>query len=138
MSAAQLPRLLARTPRPFHVLTYHVPRNSRGSVPVFTDIRNGGTRTLTLIRNVHGDIDVRPFHSRVPSALANSDTRNEMTMAVHVRLQALARDLAHSLFQPGSPEAARIKITTVRSKHLVLSGGLWKHELIRWLVSNGF
>lgn len=40
-------------------LPYHVPRNTRGSIPVYTDIRNAGTRNLTLIRNVQGNTDVR-------------------------------------------------------------------------------
>ncbi|KAI0928841.1 hypothetical protein AcW1_005961 [Taiwanofungus camphoratus] len=87
---------------------YYVPRNTRGSMPVYTDIRNGGTRHLTLIRNIEGNID------------------------------ALAKDIAQSLFQPGSPEAARMKVQIIRSKHLVLSGGLWKHDVVRWLVSKGF
>lgn len=89
-------------------LPYHVPRNNRGSVPVYTDIRNAGTRHLTLIRNVQGNID------------------------------ALAKDLADSLHSPGSPHAQRMKIQTIRSKHVVLSGGHWKHQLTRWLVSKGF
>lgn len=49
----------ARPTSPAH-LSYHVRRNSRGSIPVYTDIRNGGSRYLVLIRNVQGNIDVRP------------------------------------------------------------------------------
>ncbi|KAL6309016.1 mitochondrial large subunit ribosomal protein-domain-containing protein [Sparassis latifolia] len=89
-------------------LPYHVPRNTRGSIPVYTDIRNGGTQHLTLIRNIEGNID------------------------------ALAMDLAQSLFAPGSPEALRLKIHSLRSKHLVLSGGRWKPDVVRWLLSKGF
>lgn len=37
---------------------YFIPRNSRGSLPVYSDIRNGGTRYLNLIRNVDGDVNV--------------------------------------------------------------------------------
>lgn len=37
---------------------YVVPRNSRGSLPVYSDIRNGGTRYLVLVKNVHGNITV--------------------------------------------------------------------------------
>jgi large subunit ribosomal protein L49 len=37
---------------------YFIRRNSRGSLPVYTDIRNGGTRYLVSIRNVHGQINV--------------------------------------------------------------------------------
>jgi large subunit ribosomal protein L49 len=37
---------------------YFVPRNTRGSLPVYTDVRNGGTRYLMLIRNIDGDANV--------------------------------------------------------------------------------
>lgn len=37
---------------------YFVPRNSKGSLPVYTDIRNGGTRQLLLVRNVDGNANV--------------------------------------------------------------------------------
>lgn len=37
---------------------YFIRRNSRGSLPVYTDIRNGGTRYLISIRNVNGQINV--------------------------------------------------------------------------------
>ncbi|EMD38487.1 hypothetical protein CERSUDRAFT_82754 [Gelatoporia subvermispora B] len=87
---------------------YYIPRNSRGSMPVYTDIRNGSTKHLTLIRNVEGNID------------------------------ALATELRQGLFSPGTPEAERMKIQTIRSKHVVLSGGLWKNEVVRWLVKKGF
>ena len=36
---------------------YFVPRNTRGSLPVYTDIRNSN-KYLTLIRNVEGNVDV--------------------------------------------------------------------------------
>ncbi|KAK2467040.1 hypothetical protein APHAL10511_001298 [Amanita phalloides] len=34
---------------------YFIPRNSRGNLPVYTDIRNAGTRYLIHIRNVDGN-----------------------------------------------------------------------------------
>lgn len=37
---------------------YLVPRNSRGTLPVYSDVRNGGTRYLISIRNVEGNIKV--------------------------------------------------------------------------------
>ena len=40
---------------------FFVPRNSRGSLPVYTDIKNNGTRQLVLIRNVEGNANVRDF-----------------------------------------------------------------------------
>jgi hypothetical protein len=39
---------------------YFIQRNSRGSVPVYTDVRNAGTRYLVLIRNIEGNVNVRP------------------------------------------------------------------------------
>ena len=49
------------TPTLKHVQrAYFVRRNSNGNLPVYTDIRNGGTRYLVLIRNVEGSVDVRP------------------------------------------------------------------------------
>lgn len=38
---------------------YYVPRNSKGNLPVYSDIRNAGSRPLVHIRNVEGDISVR-------------------------------------------------------------------------------
>ncbi|KAF9072928.1 mitochondrial large subunit ribosomal protein-domain-containing protein [Rhodocollybia butyracea] len=87
---------------------YFVPRNSNGSLPVYTDIRNGGTRFLLSIRNIDGDA----------SALANS--------------------LSTELFAPGSPEAMKLQISVVRSKHLIIQGGKWKHNVVEWLVKKGF
>jgi len=52
-------------------LPYFVQRNSRGSIPVYTDIRNAGTRYLVLIRNVEGNANVRPILPHfLPSARA--------------------------------------------------------------------
>lgn len=38
--------------------SYFIPRNSRGSLPVYSDIRNGGTRYLILVKNIRGNIHV--------------------------------------------------------------------------------
>jgi Mitochondrial large subunit ribosomal protein (Img2) len=35
---------------------FFLPRNSRGSLPVYTDVRNTGMRYLILIRNIEGDL----------------------------------------------------------------------------------
>lgn len=37
---------------------YSVARNSQGSLPVYSDIRNGGSRYLVLVRNVKGNVNV--------------------------------------------------------------------------------
>ncbi|KAI0273792.1 hypothetical protein BC834DRAFT_855636 [Gloeopeniophorella convolvens] len=54
-------------------LPYFVPRNSRGSLPVYTDVRNGGSQYLISVRNVQGNA------------------------------KALADDLLHDLSSPASP-----------------------------------
>ena len=41
---------------------YFIPRNTRGNLPVYTDIRNGGTRYLVLLRNVDGNVNVCDFY----------------------------------------------------------------------------
>ncbi|KAL1947707.1 hypothetical protein VTO73DRAFT_13431 [Trametes versicolor] len=89
-------------------LPYRVRRNSHGAVPVYTDIRNGGTRYLVQIRNVEGNVD------------------------------ALAHDLKNSLFPAGTREAERMKVDTIRQRHVVLSGGRWKADVLRWLAERGF
>ncbi|PIL23872.1 hypothetical protein GSI_13623 [Ganoderma sinense ZZ0214-1] len=89
-------------------LPYLVRRNTKGSIPVYTDIRNGGTKYLVLIRNVEGNVN------------------------------ALADDLTSTLFPAGSNEAERMKIQISRQSHVVLSGGRWKNDVIRWLVQKGF
>jgi hypothetical protein len=40
---------------------YFILRNSNGALPVYTDIRNGGTKQLLLIRNCEGDVNVSSY-----------------------------------------------------------------------------
>jgi len=86
---------------------YFVPRNTQGSIPVYTDVRNHN-KILTLIRNIEGNVD------------------------------ALAVDLTKALRNSGSAEAAKLKAITVRGRHIILSGGNWKHQVTQWLQSKGF
>ncbi|KAF8479190.1 hypothetical protein DFH94DRAFT_44994 [Russula ochroleuca] len=79
-----------------HHPKYIVPRNSRGSLPVYSDVRNGGTQYLISIRNVEGNI------------------------------KALADELLRDLSDPGSaPIKARITrsnhlvLSGLRRKHAV-------------------
>ncbi|KIJ60650.1 hypothetical protein HYDPIDRAFT_116950 [Hydnomerulius pinastri MD-312] len=87
---------------------YFVRRNSRGSLPVYTDIRNGGTRNLVQIRNVEG------------------------------RINALASELKESLFKGDSPEASRLTIKIHGQRHLTLTGGRFKRDVMAWLAEKGF
>jgi len=59
---------------------YYVPRNTRGSLPVYSEIRNNGTRVQVLIRNIDG----------------NAET--------------LAKDLTTALLEKGVPNATRMKV----------------------------
>ena len=43
------------------VYPYFVPRNTRGNLPVYTDVRNGGTRYLVLVRNIDGNASVSTY-----------------------------------------------------------------------------
>ncbi|KIM49280.1 hypothetical protein M413DRAFT_438461 [Hebeloma cylindrosporum] len=88
--------------------SYFVPRNTKGNLPVYTDVRNAGGRYLVLIRNVEGNVS------------------------------ALAKDLSNSLFEQDSDAAARLKIQINQSKHLTITGGRWKNEVLEWLRREGF
>lgn len=50
----------------------------------------------------------------------------------------LAREMQTALFPPGTPEATRLAVATVRGRHVVLTGGHWKREVVQWLQSKGF
>ncbi|KAG1902458.1 ribosomal protein L49/IMG2 [Suillus fuscotomentosus] len=87
---------------------YFIQCNSHGSLPVYTNVRNGGTKYLVTIRNVQG------------------------------QLNSLANDLKKSLFSHNSPEANRLKVQAIAQRHLVIMGGRWKNDVISWLTSKGF
>ncbi|KAF5387041.1 hypothetical protein D9615_001656 [Tricholomella constricta] len=87
---------------------YFIPRNTRGNLPVYTDVRNGGSRYLVLVRNVDGNVD------------------------------RLAKELRTKLFPKDSPEASRLNIEIVRSKNLVITGGRWKNDVVEFLKEKGF
>ena len=53
-------------------------------------------------------------------------------------VQDLVRDIKQTLFEPGTPEAERLRVDTVRGRHVVLSGGFFKTQVVQWLVSKGF
>ncbi|KAH9946212.1 mitochondrial large subunit ribosomal protein-domain-containing protein [Epithele typhae] len=87
---------------------YFVRRNTHGAVPVYTDIRNGGTRYLVLISHVEGN------------------------------RSALADDIAESLFPAESEEAHKLKVHLHGNHQVIVKGGRWKREVTRWLVERGF
>lgn len=56
----------------------------------------------------------------------------------HSIFKVLARDLSESLFEKETYEATRLKVQIAQNKHLIVSGGHWKNEVIEWLKSRGF
>jgi hypothetical protein len=68
---ARVPNSKPQLPSPNLVrYAYYVPRNSRGALPVYSDIRNNGTRILVLIRNVEGNVEVRLLTDHPPTVCA--------------------------------------------------------------------
>ena len=113
------------TPTPTPVrYPYYVPRNSQGSLPVYSDIRNNGTRILVLIRNVEGNVEVR-------AVLCSG----ALISYLHCILQALAKDITQEF--AARPDAQRMKVL-VKPRQLVLQGGYWKTDVMSWLVERGF
>ena len=104
-------------------LPYFVRRNSRGSLPVYSDIRNGGTRYLIQIRDVDGRADVS---TSTPSLCPPHPA------------QDLAQDLRQSLFDPHSPHAQRLAVRVQHQRHVILSGGRFKRDVLAWLTAKGF
>jgi large subunit ribosomal protein L49 len=104
---------------------YFVPRNSRGSLPVYSDVRNGGTRYLISIRNVEGSIKV-------------CDPTLAVTHLSSVLQKALADGLLRDLSNSTSPVPTVVKVRITGSNHLVLSGLRRKQAVLDWLVRHGF
>lgn len=113
---SKINHVLARTP-------YFVRRNSRGSLPVYSDIRNGATRYQVQIRNVDGHVDVSTF--------------SPFLFLPHPS-QSLSRDLKQSLFDPTSPHAQRLAVKVQQQRHIILSGGRFKRDVMAWLTAKGF
>jgi hypothetical protein len=53
-------------------------------------------------------------------------------------IKALRDDIASSLFQYDSPEAAKLCVETPRKDTLILYDGRWKHRVMDWLRLKGF
>lgn len=101
--------------RQLHAYTVH--RNSQGSLPVYTDIRNGGTRILTLIRNVDGaDVSLLPKY----------------LLSFTHRIKALATEIKATLFKHEN-----FKIDVKRSSEVVIPARV-KRTVVDWLISKGF
>ncbi|GAA5847927.1 hypothetical protein JCM5353_004483 [Sporobolomyces roseus] len=51
---------------------FFVPRSQFGELPVYSDVRNGGTRTMTVVRKIHGDVNA--LHQELSAFLDPSTT----------------------------------------------------------------
>ncbi|EJD44123.1 hypothetical protein AURDEDRAFT_65688 [Auricularia subglabra TFB-10046 SS5] len=88
---------------------FFLSRNSRGSLPVYSDFKNNGTKYLVEIRNVEGDADALATQLK-DSLFADAERKRRLKVQVirsrHVRLSGLA---AH-----------------------------YKNDVQQWLLSRGF
>ncbi|KAJ2962478.1 hypothetical protein NQZ79_g2408 [Umbelopsis isabellina] len=87
----------AATPR------YHITRTDASqSLPVYLDIKNGGTRQLTIIRRVQGDAQAlkEEVASLFPDATKNFVTVNPVNNHVVIK-GSYVNDIKHWLAQKG-------------------------------------
>ncbi|KAH8829539.1 hypothetical protein DL96DRAFT_1598540 [Flagelloscypha sp. PMI_526] len=114
MPKPKAPKLAAQpvSPRP-KTLHYFVPRNANGNLPVYSDIRNGGTRNLVLVRNVQGQLQKLTSELRV--VLCEGD------------------------HQPG-PTRPKFQADIVNGTTLRITGGggLWARQVMEYLTKKGF
>ena len=61
---------------PLEELPFEVERTHKGNLPVYTDIRSGGTRSLTVVRKITGDIDA--FKTELSKVVSNSPIEEKM------------------------------------------------------------
>lgn len=83
---------------------------------------------MVLVRNVEGNVGV----SYTYSLLCITCFSNILFF------KALSKDLSQSLFNEDSFEASRLKVQVSQNKHLIISGGHWKNNVIEWLKDRGF
>ena len=57
-------------------LPFEVERTHKGNLPVYTDIRNGGTRRLTVVRKIYGDVG--SFKAELSKVVSNSAIEERM------------------------------------------------------------
>ena len=61
---------------PLEELPFEVERTHKGNLPVYTDIRSGGNRQVTVVRKVTGDIDA--FRTELSKVVSNSPINDKM------------------------------------------------------------
>ncbi|KAH7103930.1 ribosomal protein L49/IMG2 [Auriculariales sp. MPI-PUGE-AT-0066] len=89
--------------------SYFVPRNTNGSVPVYSDIRNNGTKYLLHVRNIDGDV------------------------------AALAEDLKSTLFTDADRASKlSVQVIRSRHLQLSGLPRHYKQDVVAWLQKKGF
>ncbi|KAF8590454.1 hypothetical protein K439DRAFT_1329830 [Ramaria rubella] len=76
------------------LFSYHVTRNSRGSLPVYSDFRNAGTRYQVHVRNIQGDANalLRDLQATLfPASEEASILRGQVVRSKHIVLQGPGR-----------------------------------------------
>lgn len=99
------------------------------SLPVYSDIRNGGSRQEVLIRKVRGDLGVSLMGIYAVSVL------NIVLWCVS--LQALAQDIRTTF---GTQQTSKLRITVKSNNGSVVIGGQGApavHEIKDWLAAQG-
>ncbi|GAA5991617.1 hypothetical protein JCM10908_005791 [Rhodotorula pacifica] len=71
-TAAEASSLSATPPTSETAPPYFVPRTAGGELPVYSDVRNGGSRVYTIVRKTRGDLnalqrDLASYLTDVPS-----------------------------------------------------------------------
>ena len=61
---------------PLEDLPFDVERTHTGNLPVYTDIRTGGTRRLTIVRKIYGDVDA--FKLELSKVVSNAPIEDKM------------------------------------------------------------
>ena len=51
-------------------------RTHKGNLPVYTDFKAGGTRKITIVRRIYGDIE--EFKQELKKIVSNSDIEEKM------------------------------------------------------------
>ena len=61
---------------PLEELPFEIERTHKGNLPVYTDVRSGGTRKLTIVRNIYGDVEA--FKTELSKVVSNAPIEDKM------------------------------------------------------------
>ena len=55
---------------PIEALPFQIERTFKGNLPVFTDVRSGGSKRCTVVRKIYGDMDA--FKEELGKVVSNA------------------------------------------------------------------